>query len=416
MSDPTYSATAQPYAGVDRAQPITPNELEMWLANIDVERERPLVVGYYLPSPYANVQWTKEQADVLAGNPRVYPLPIYVAALALTQGDGTKYADEAIALCRVYPNHSVVVLDIEEEAESTTPTAILALDIQEQVAREFIAEIAAGSELVPVIYGSRALYERIISNVWVASWLPAQAWPVGGPYMPGVEPWQGSPVEQEVPRPVGWQYSGDDTAPFLVPDLSLWLPFLFTEPDNYSQEWRDMQKHTTKEGDTLESIATELYGKAGAVVSAIYNANIRRLRSYGPRGEIPAGTVLTVPSVASSDDTEAHEVASPAVAVPASTAKAPVAGSPKAAADTAPPADDVATAPPATTEAPPAPPVAVPPAPPVAKTTSFEERIASLVKDYADELDAALSAYLSTHKAAILEAAVAALTKVLEAL
>jgi len=177
-----------------------------------------------------------------------------------------------------------------------------------------------------------------------------------------------------------------------------------------------MQKHTTKEGDTLESIATELYGKAGAVVSAIYNANIRRLRSYGPRGEIPAGTVLTVPSVASSDDTEAHEVASPAVAVPASTAKAPIAGSPKAAADTAPPADVAATAPPTTTEAPPAPPVAVPPAPPVAKTTSFEERIASLVKDYADELDAALGAYLSTHKAAIMEAAVTALTKVLEAL
>jgi phage tail protein X len=185
---------------------------------------------------------------------------------------------------------------------------------------------------------------------------------------------------------------------------------LFTEPDNYSQEWRDMQKHTTKEGDTLESIATELYGKAGAVVSAIYNANIRRLRSYGPRGEIPAGTVLTVPSVASSDDTEAHEVASPAVAVPASTAKAPIAGSPKAAADTAPPADDVATA-----ETPVAPAASLP-APPVTKTTSFEERIASLVKDYADELDAALGAYLSTHKAAILEAAVAALTKVLEAL
>ena len=415
MSDPTYSATAQPYAGVDRAQPFTPVELNTLPPNT--------VVGYYLPSPYADVAYSIGEAHeivsaALVGGNKLYPLPIYVAALALTQGDGTKYANEAIALCRVYPNHSVVVLDIEEEAESTTPTAILALDIQEQVAREFIAEIAAGSELVPVIYGSRALYERIISNVWVASWLPAQAWPVGGPYMPGVEPWQGSPVEQEVPRPVGWQYSGDDTAPFLVPDLSLWLPFLFTEPDNYSQEWRDMQKHTTKEGDTLESIATELYGKAGAVVSAIYNANIRRLRSYGPRGEIPAGTVLTVPSVASSDDTEAHEVASPAVAVPASTAKAPIAGSPKAAADAAPPANDAATAPPATTEAPPAPPVAAPspPAQVAATSTTFEERIASLVKDYAAELDAALGAYLSTHKAAILEAAVTALTKVLEAL
>lgn len=394
MSDFTVPA-ATPYAGVDRAQPVTNAELSGWLATMKV---KDLVVGYYLPSLYADVPWSKEEADVLGGKSNVYPLPIYVAALALTEGDGTKYADEAIALCRVYPNHSVVVLDIEEEAESTTPTAIAAIDIQEQVAREFIAEIAAGSELVPVIYGSTALYERILNSVWVASWLPPNSFPVGGPYLPGVTTQRAvvSGTPQDVPKPLGWQYSGDDTAPFLDPDLSLWLPFLFTEPDNFNKEWSEMQKHVTKEGDTLESIATELYGKAGAVVQAIFQSNIRRLRSYGPRGEIPAGTVLTVPDRTTPVDAAADAVLDVAT---------------DGATEGAAPLDlDGATSP-----APTAPPVDVTPAAPTAPT-DWEQKLKALVKNYADELDGELSTYLITHKQAIMSTAIAALTKVIEAL
>lgn len=446
MQDFTFPP-AIPYPGVDRAQPVTAAELETWLLNTSADpMQQRLVVGYYLPSPYASVSWAIDVADVLAGNAKVYPLPIYVADLTLEQGDGTDYASEAIALCRVYPNHGVVALDIEEESESTTPTAIAAIDIQEQIAREFITKVVASSELVPVVYCSPALYDRLLSNVWVASWIPLQAYPVGGPYMPDVATYQATvngSVLQDIPKPLGWQYSGDDMSPWLAPDLSLWLPFLFTEPDNFSPEWSNMQKHTTKEGDTLDSIATELYGKAGAVVQAIFQTNIRKLRSYGPRGEIPAGTVLTVPDRTTPTDTATVAVDTQAAYVPTEVGAEPVVQDVAPVAYTTAPGAYGAAATstvagrvaelrakgvaPAVAQAqaeaesaravPAAAPTPVAPTPvtptPVGATPTapadWEQRLKALVEGYGKALEVELDSYLAAHKATILATA----TKVL---
>jgi hypothetical protein len=380
MTQPVYPPDLVPLRGADRAQPYA------WPNDMPSAR----VVGYYLPSPYADVPWTMYQARVIPllqdGLP-VYPLPIYVASMALTVGDGTKYADEAIALCRVYPNHSVVVLDIEEEAESTTPQAVAALDIQEQVAREFIAEVYEGSELVPVIYGSMALYGRILNNFWVAYWLEIgdRLNPLNGcAQYPRTDP-----LPNGNPRPVGWQYLGV-TSGDTKPDLSVWLPFLFSKPEHLQGGWANMQRYVTKEDDTLQTISTELYGDTNQA-QRIFTMNLRSLRRYGPRNAIPEGTVLSVPSatVKAASDDAATELDANTVA--------------------APPVDPVLTpAPPVAPVLPTVSPVDTGPTPTTPE--DFKERAEALLKEYATELEGYIDTELAAHRAQILAVAVKALS------
>jgi phage tail protein X len=260
--------------GIDRAQPYDIYELA----------HLPAVVCYYLPSQFAAVSWTLSQANTLAARAK-YTLPIYVVSLLLSPGDGTKAATAAMALFRGgFPNHGVVAIDIEDDASSAASNAISALDIQEQIAREFIAEIIDGDPgLVPIVYGSVDLAERLglSGNPWIADWLEDSE------HVTDIYPTSDGEI--------GWQYAGNVVQPNFssVVDLDLFSPYLFSRPEHLLGE--NVEKYTTKQGDTLRDIVQKLYGNEGNVTT-VYGLNLRTLRAYG-NNELPPGLTLVVPDV-----------------------------------------------------------------------------------------------------------------------
>lgn len=211
--------------GVDRANPFTTYDLDI-LIDQGVK-----VIGYYVPSQWASVSWTVEQAKLIKlRKPTMRVIPIYVPPLNIEGSawavriQGRTCAAEAMKfLGHGYPHDGWVALDVEENTTG---------DYQSLISGwvAFLDEHG----MKPLVYSShnQLAAASVRHRGWYASWLDTELadWDL-------VIQRNNQPILTSVPYP-GWQYAGNIAVPGMgdslitdVVDVSIWKD-IFSTPQS----------------------------------------------------------------------------------------------------------------------------------------------------------------------------------------